>query len=263
MQTQQGDAANTVDYPGAIWRPLPSTNYEAGRLAGPVTEIVVHTTEGRDAAGAIQTLLDDGLSAHYLIDATSGTAIIYQLVSESNTAYHAGNLAHNRRSVGIEHVGMLAEPARYFTPVLLAASAHLVSDICRRHAIQPSHIGSSPGATGTILGHIDVPDPFHVGQWGGESHHPDPGPSWPWAEYLQLITGGSTVNGHFVPADFLAYYNAHGGLPIFGYPRSEVMQYAGMAVQWFERARFERHPNGVQLGLVGNEAAVAVGIHLS
>jgi hypothetical protein len=56
-----------------------------------------------------------------------------------------------------------------------------------------------------------------------------------------------TETGHNVPEDFFAYWEANGGLPQFGFPLTEVItetlengqQYQ---VQYFERARFERHP---------------------
>ena len=56
---------------------------------------------------------------------------------------------------------------------------------------------------------------------------------------------------------FLAYWRAHGGLAIFGYPISEEFAENGYTVQYFERNRFEYHPeyaghaNEVLLGLLG------------
>lgn len=75
---------------------------------------------------------------------------------------------------------------------------------------------------------------------------------------------GATMNSHAVAADFLAYWQAHGGLAINGYPITdeaiEVSQTDGKsyATQWFERARYERHPENptasrVLLGLLGVE----------
>ena len=71
--------------------------------------------------------------------------------------------------------------------------------------------------------------------------------------------------GHNVRGDFLAYWNANGGLDRFGYPigeeRLEVDPETGkvFVMQWFERARFESHPENagtqyeVLLGLLGKE----------
>jgi hypothetical protein len=71
--------------------------------------------------------------------------------------------------------------------------------------------------------------------------------------------------GHNLAGDFLRYWLAQGGLPQFGYPLGEATPEVGTdgtvrTVQYFERARFEYHPenagtpDAVQLGAVGREA---------
>ncbi len=68
------------------------------------------------------------------------------------------------------------------------------------------------------------------------------------------------VTGHNVCGPFRAYWNDFGGLAIFGYPISEPFTENGVTVQYFERSRFELHPNAwperhnVLLGRVGAEA---------
>jgi subtilisin family serine protease len=63
--------------------------------------------------------------------------------------------------------------------------------------------------------------------------------------------------GHMLGGAFLAYWRAHGGLAIFGYPISEEFTENGYTVQYFERNRFEFHPeyagtpSEVLLGLLG------------
>ena len=65
--------------------------------------------------------------------------------------------------------------------------------------------------------------------------------------------------GHTVIGPFLKFFDAHGGLDIFGYPITEQFFDAnGRLVQYFQRARFEWHPDNpegfqVQLGLLGDE----------
>ena len=56
-----------------------------------------------------------------------------------------------------------------------------------------------------------------------------------------------TETGHNVPRDFYAYWEANGGLAQFGFPITEVITETlengqRYEVQYFERARFERHP---------------------
>ncbi len=63
----------------------------------------------------------------------------------------------------------------------------------------------------------------------------------------------------FADPDFRAFYEQNGGLALFGYPISVGLNEpapdgAARTVQYFERARFERGPDGqVQLGLLGRE----------
>ena len=64
--------------------------------------------------------------------------------------------------------------------------------------------------------------------------------------------------GHTLRDPFLKYWTEHGGLAMFGYPKTDVFDVAGRPVQYFERARFEYYPEfqgtpyEVQLGLLGN-----------
>ncbi len=70
---------------------------------------------------------------------------------------------------------------------------------------------------------------------------------------------------HNVGPPFLAYWQEHGGLPVFGLPRSEAFEERNAAdgkvyrVQYFERNRLEYHPENVGtkfemlLGLLGVE----------
>jgi hypothetical protein len=64
---------------------------------------------------------------------------------------------------------------------------------------------------------------------------------------------GRTVGGRF-----LDYWQSNGGLPVFGYPLSDQIQENGRSVQYFERQRFELHPENappydVLLGRLGAE----------
>ena len=65
--------------------------------------------------------------------------------------------------------------------------------------------------------------------------------------------------GHSVSGAFRRFFDSHGGITIFGYPRTEAFQQAGRQVQWFQRAMFEYHPEfagtpyEVELRLLGSE----------
>src|SRR6266496_2342391 len=48
--------------------------------------------------------------------------------------------------------------------------------------------------------------------------------------------------GHNVGLAMKRFYDTHGGLDIFGLPLTETFDEDGLRVQYFERARFELHP---------------------
>ncbi len=85
------------------------------------------------------------------------------------------------------------------------------------------------------------PNDVLLGQFGRLLHPADP----PVAPIPGMAFFPET--GHNVPPDFAAYYAANGGLSQFGYPLSEVFTEIledgrPYEVQYFERSRFERHP---------------------
>ncbi len=72
--------------------------------------------------------------------------------------------------------------------------------------------------------------------------------------------------GHTLAYGFLNFWRQNGGIAIFGYPISEEFTENGITVQYFERARFEYHPEyrgtpqEVMLGRIGAELAAAKGL---
>ncbi|NNJ10992.1 L,D-transpeptidase family protein [Chloroflexales bacterium ZM16-3] len=73
-------------------------------------------------------------------------------------------------------------------------------------------------------------------------------------------------SGHHLSnrSGFLNFWRANGQKLIFGYPITEELVEGGRIVQYFERARFEFHPETpnapVQLGLIGSDLVAADGI---
>lgn len=64
--------------------------------------------------------------------------------------------------------------------------------------------------------------------------------------------------GHTLSYVFLQFYDAHGGLDIFGCPITEMVMEGGCVVQYFQRGKMEWHPENpissqVTLGSLGNE----------
>ncbi len=50
------------------------------------------------------------------------------------------------------------------------------------------------------------------------------------------------ITGHNIAFGFLSYFDTRGGLDRFGYPRTEEIMENDQRVQYFQRARFEYHP---------------------
>ncbi|MDI3341123.1 MAG: beta-galactosidase [Sphaerobacter sp.] len=71
------------------------------------------------------------------------------------------------------------------------------------------------------------------------------------------------ATGHRLCGGFRVYWQTRGGLAVFGYPISEEFTENGRTVQYFERARFEWHPehrgtpHEVLLGHLGRQALAA------
>ena len=102
-----------------------------------------------------------------------------------------------------------------------------------------------------------VPYQVQIGQFGRRIRAADP-PATP-------LPGASyfAATGHNLDGRFAAYWRTNGGLAQFGYPISEVVREKlsdgrEYDVQYFERARFERHPENaapydVLLGQFGRQ----------
>ncbi|NLE76349.1 MAG: hypothetical protein GX605_06305 [Chloroflexi bacterium] len=117
--------------------------------------------------------------------------------------------------------------------------------------------------------HPEQPEPYRVqlGLIGSELYGPpDPAvPNWttPWNpqhRYFAMI-------GHIVSNAFLQFFQAHGGVDIFGYPLTEAKNEAGAGtlVQWFQRAKMEWKPGNppgqqVQLAFIGQASYSGSGV---
>lgn len=160
---------------------------DSNRTQATINDIVIHDTEGRfiGSIHALQNPRVDG-SAHFVV---SRRGQIVQLVPVTDVAWHSGNSWWNLHSIGIEHEGWAGR--RAYTQKEYRASAQLVAYLAHRWTI--------PIDREHIIGHAEVPDPYHPGFFGGVSHHTDPGPYWDWGHYMGLVR----------------YYAAHPVLPHF------------------------------------------------
>lgn len=112
---------------------------------------------------------------------------------------------------------------------------------------------AAPGAAPSVGGaNAAPPDPApDVAAPGAVSLHPFPPPA-------SLDAGGWRYfpeTGHYLSGGFKRYFDANGGLEVFGYPITEELEEDGQTVQYFQRARLEYHPDQpeapIQRGLLG------------
>ncbi|APR78032.1 N-acetylmuramoyl-L-alanine amidase [Minicystis rosea] len=193
----------TPEFAGAIWFETPqSGKWMAGRDGNPVTMIAIHDTEGGWEASVATLQNDPGKSVHYIIDADGSR--VGQFISEADTGWHVGNGYYNRRMVGIEHVGYVAEQ---YETALYETSAALVRDIAARHGLGPNGDGSKLDRS-VLVGHQEVPDGGQIAEssppcadspgtcvqspdYGGANNHRDPGVHWNWCQYTEIIGNGA------------------------------------------------------------------------
>jgi N-acetyl-anhydromuramyl-L-alanine amidase AmpD len=138
--------------------------------------IVIHVTEG-SFFGTLSWLRSPLAHASTNFVVSRGGHIA-ELVPKRDIAWHAGNWAVNKESVGIEHVGVTGSPVGFTTPEY-KASARLVAYLVRTSFI--------PIDRQHIIGHSQVPDPGDPLLGGGIDNHTDPGPFWNWSRYLRLV----------------------------------------------------------------------------
>lgn len=141
-----------------------------------VRHIVLHYTT-LDTATSLRVLTEQNVSSHYVIsDATP--PVIYQLVKESQRAWHAGvSQWHdypdlNTSSIGIEMVnaGRLSDGSwQPYSAQQIDALIRLLNDIRSRH----------PVADADIVGHSDIAPQRKV----------DPGPLFPWTQLAEAGLG--------------------------------------------------------------------------
>ncbi|MGQ0668074.1 MAG: N-acetylmuramoyl-L-alanine amidase, partial [Actinomycetota bacterium] len=79
----------------------------------------------------------------------------------------------NSISVGIEHAGESAKTPWAHFPSQLATSAKIAAAFCQ-------FIGRAPSRE-FIIGHVED------ARFGGTSTHTDPGPHWPWDDYMAAV----------------------------------------------------------------------------
>lgn len=154
-----------------------------------INAIVIHTMEAPEKPTTAENVAAwfagpnaPRASAHYCV----GQAGIVQCVREEDIAWHAPGL--NQNGLGIEHEGYAKQTKEEWadaaSKATLMRSAALVASLARKWHIPVKRLTQDqvrrkePG----ICGHIDVTNAMHDGKG-----HWDPGPAFPWDDYLDMV----------------------------------------------------------------------------
>lgn len=166
---------------------LPALHFHRGGNTPPI-RVVVHTAEIDPAPGAAAAIAryfhraGRQVSAHRVVDDAEAWGCVY----DENVAYHA---PPNPRSLGIELATRSSStPATWADPyhaAMLENAAAIVRDWCTTHhlPVQLLTVADVRNGRPGICGHVHVSAAF------GQSTHTDPGPSFPWTRFLQLVAG--------------------------------------------------------------------------
>lgn len=168
-----------LDDAAAVWTPSPNYNSRSGRVP---EYVVIHTCEGV-YSGCWGWLVNSAskVSAHYVVNDDGSE--VRQLVDEDDRAWHASanydcdnnfgvdcfndGTSMNTLGVGIEHAGYANQSS--WNTGMIQRSAELTCGITQRNNI--------PRDSYHIVGHGQI-QPWN---------RTDPGPNWPWTDYLERI----------------------------------------------------------------------------
>ena len=159
----------------------------------PIAVVVIHMMEIGEREGAAEACAAwfaspvSEVSAHYCVDAET----TIQCVREADIAWHARG--GNTNSIGIELAGYAGQQARDwnddYSQAVLERAAALTAEVCDRYRIPVRRVradGLVAGRRG-ITGHSDVSAAFR------RSDHWDPGPAFPWNDFLRRASTGNSV----------------------------------------------------------------------
>jgi hypothetical protein len=171
-----------ADYPHVSRTAIAGSNsyHVADRPNGAefIDSIMIHDTEETyDGTVAAFTDPNAGASTQYAVSGEDGSSdpAVTQFVADKNWTKNVNNFWFNQHSIGIESIGFAVAPAGYFTRELYQRVADLVGWAVWKYRI--------PLDRAHILGHDNIPNSVnnpHVQHW-------DPGPSWDWPYFMDLV----------------------------------------------------------------------------
>lgn len=179
--------AQSPEYPDLKW--MPPKSWTAGRPAAPRV-IVIHTTEGHEHfqaaedGAAYNQRRTDGTSAHYFVDPDSIVHCV-RTRDQAHTARRTGN------KIGIQYelCGRAGQTDAQWddansNAILRRAAVQAARDV-RKYGIPVVKLTVAQLRAGErgFVGHVDCTYAFPE----DNGDHTDPGPRFPWAEFLALV----------------------------------------------------------------------------
>jgi hypothetical protein len=172
---------------------LQAADYTPGRPDGPPLWIVVHTMEEEELSDTAEAVAryfasgsgDRSVSSHYTVDADSAV----QCVRLGDVAWTVGNRAGNYRGINYELAGTASQTAAQWADAYSQSMLRRFAAIARRDMAKfgiPARWCSIDALKSRLPGlttHNDLRVAF------GGTTHTDPGPAFPFAQVLQMITG--------------------------------------------------------------------------
>jgi N-acetyl-anhydromuramyl-L-alanine amidase AmpD len=173
----------------------PPKSYTSGRRSGQPSVIVIHTTEGHEAASsaedgaAYDKRRTDGTSTHFFVDSNS----VVQTVELRDEA-HAARTHGNDIGIQIEICGSAAQSSAQWSDAASMATLENVAQLC----VQLRKTGSYPlsrlqgsnlrkawnsGSPRGFCGHVDITNAFPE----DNGTHVDPGSNFPWTWLFNRI----------------------------------------------------------------------------
>jgi len=120
-------------------------------------------------------------SAHYCVDADS----IVQCVRDEDIAWHAPGA--NRDGIGVELAGRASQTSAEwldgYSARVLELAAALVAELCRRHRVPQTPLGSE----GLRIGSRGITTHGAVSVAYGKSNHTDPGEAFPINAFVEMV----------------------------------------------------------------------------
>lgn len=154
-----------------------------------INMIVLHTMEAPEKPTTAENVAHwfaggsaPKASAHYCVGQTG----LVQCVRDDDVAWHAPGA--NAHGIGIEHEGYASQTKEEWADVASKAtlwrSARLVASLTRKHVIPIRRLTLQEIKTGQsgLCGHKDITDALNDGKG-----HWDPGPAFPWDDYLDMV----------------------------------------------------------------------------